>query len=75
MEDLRGNLALSQAKANLASALLSQSLVELDRLRKADAELHALRVAHHALINSTSWRMTAPLRRTVTFLQKHLLRR
>jgi len=75
MEDLRGSLAHCQAKANLATALLSQSLVEVEKLRNADAELHALRIAHDALIRSTSWRVTAPLRWAMASTQKLLQRR
>ena len=87
MENLKDSLARSQARANLAAAVLFDQNAEIERLRAAIAQresavseaqarierlehmLEASRSAYDALIGSTSWRVTAPLRRAMIMLR------
>jgi hypothetical protein len=106
MTDLRNELAQLQARSNLATAVLSQSVAEIKELQRAlettraelgtaqtelattraeleaaqtelattRAEMKTVRTAYDAILNSTSWRATAPLRR-LSFALRQRLRR
>jgi hypothetical protein len=80
MEDLEGDVAQLRANLNVKTALLCDSMAEVERLRTRLAEVETelqilrneililqseLRTSRHGyelILNSTSWRMTAPLR-------------
>jgi hypothetical protein len=51
-----------EAKANLATALLAQRMVEIEALLKAQAHAEALDARLQEIFASASWRLTAPLR-------------
>jgi hypothetical protein len=87
MENLKDALAHSQARANLLTATYHEHLAETSRtidlhksaLAQAQVEIESLkealresRSAHDSLINSTSWRVTAPLRRISQLLKPKL---
>jgi hypothetical protein len=88
MDDLRNDLAHSQARANLLTALVSHYMAELSRY-KVEAErartqsleieelrsaLHESQAAYDAIIKSISWRITAPLRRAKSIFSKTLIK-
>lgn len=73
MEDPENSIAEFRARVNVMTALLCDSMAEVERLRarvtelehqraQLKAELHASRQAYDSMLGSTSWRITAPLR-------------
>jgi hypothetical protein len=90
MKDLQDNLAQTQARANLLTAVLSDNIAEFERFRASVAQqlsalaeartkieelersLESSRLAYDAVIRSTSWRITAPLRRVSVVLREKM---
>lgn len=78
-DTLRGALAQSRARANLLFALYSQSVDDLARaqasLQQKDSELargEEQRQQLDSVLNSTSWRLTAPLRSVIDWARRRL---
>jgi hypothetical protein len=87
MKDLQDNLAQTQARANLLTAVLSDNIAEFERFRASVAQqlsalaevrtkigeleraLESSRSAYDAVIRSTSWKITSPLRRVSVMLR------
>lgn len=87
MKDLQDNLAQTQARANLLTAVLSDNIAEFERFRASVAQqvsalaearskieeleraLESSRAAYDAIMKSTSWKITSPLRRVSVMLR------